>query len=225
LTADKIRALEQRQIQTDNGGSKQSPQAESKVTGAFRKEGEFWTISYLATTFRLKDAKGLHYIAYLLARPGERIHVHDLIEAVEGSTASQRINAESGDLEIVREIGGPVPTIDARARSEYRGRLRDLHAELDEAERMNDLGRSERLGTEIEMVVQQLTGSSGLGGRARAASTIVERARGLVGRNIRSVLEKIRHQHPALGRHLATTIRTGYFCAYQADPNHISWQL
>ena len=85
-----------------------SRSTESKVTGAFRREGEFWTISYLATTFRLKDAKGLRYIAYLLARPGQRIHVHDLIEAVEGSAANGRttIHAESEDLEIVREIDG-----------------------------------------------------------------------------------------------------------------------
>ncbi len=48
-------------------------------------------------------------------------------------------------------------------------RLRDLQADLDEAERMNDLGRTERLRTEIEMVGQELTGSSGLGGRARAS--------------------------------------------------------
>jgi len=144
VMADKMRAL---------GGAKQPQQAESKVTGAFRKEGDFWTISYLATTFRLKDAKGLHYMAYLLARPGQRIHVHDLIQAVEGSAANGRrmIHAESEDLQIVRDVGGSTPAIDGRARSEYRARLRDLQADLDDAERMN-LGRSERLSTEIEMV-------------------------------------------------------------------------
>jgi tetratricopeptide (TPR) repeat protein len=96
--------------------------AASPGPATFKKEGEFWTISYDATTFRLKDAKGLHYIAYLLARPGQRIHVHDLIEAVEGSAANERttIHAESEDLAIVREIGSPGLTIDARARSEYR---------------------------------------------------------------------------------------------------------
>jgi hypothetical protein len=227
LTADKTRALGPQPTHTDNGGAQQPQQAESKLTGTFRKEGEFWTISYVGTTFRLKDAKGLHYIAYLLARPGNRIHVFDLIEAVEGSAANGRttIHAESEDLEIVREIGAPGPTIDARARSEYRARLCDLQAELDEAERMNDLGRRERLRTEIEMVGQELTGSLRLGGHARTASGSAERARVLVGKNIRSVLQKIRHQHPALGRHLAAAIRTGNFCAYQAEPDHISWQL
>ena len=220
VVADKKRAL--------GSTSPSRRQLESKLMGAFRKEGEYWTISYDAATFRLKDAKGLRYIAYLLARPGKRIHVHDLIEAVEGRAANGRttIDPESEDLEIVRELGGPGPTIDARARSEYRTRLRDLQAELDEAERMNDLGRSQRLHAEIEMVGQELTGSSGLGGRARAASSSAERARVPVGRNVRAVLEKIRHQHPGLGRHFATSISTGYFCAYQPDPEHaISWQF
>jgi len=174
----------------------------------------------------LKDAKGLRYLAYLLARPGHRIHVHDLIEAVEGSAPNGRtIDPNSEGLGVVREIGGVGPTIDGRARSEYRARLRDLHADLDEAERMNDLGRCERLRTEIEMVGEELTGSSGLGGRARTALASAERARGAVRKRIRLVIEKIRHQHSALGRHFAAAISTGYFCVYRPEADHpISWQ-
>ena len=150
-----------------------------------------------------------------------------MIEAVEGSPANGKtIHAESEGLDIVRDLDGPMPTIDGRARSEYRARLRDLQADLDEAERMNDLGRCERLHSEIEMVGDELTGSSGLGGGAREASSSAERSRVLVGRNVRAVLEKIRRQHPALGRHLATAIKLGYFCSYQPDPDHpISWHL
>jgi tetratricopeptide (TPR) repeat protein len=219
LNAEKMRAL---------GGSPQSQQIESKLARAFRKEGEFWTITFAGTTLRLKDAKGLHYIAYLLARPGQRIHVLDLIEAVEGSAANGRManRAESEGLRIVRDIGGADPSIDTKARSEYRARLHDLHCDLDEADRMNDLGRAESLRIEIEMVGQQLTGSSGPGGHARAASVSAERARGAVSKNIRSILEKIRRENPALGRHFTTAIGTGYFCAYQQDPDRpISWQL
>jgi non-specific serine/threonine protein kinase len=213
--------------QIDIGGVSHPESANSKVTGVFRREGEFWTITYSGITFRLKDAKGLRYIAYLLARPGQRIHVLDLINAVEGSAENGKaIHAESEDLAIVRDIGGAVPTLDARARAEYRTRLRDLHADLEEAEQMNDLGRSERLRNEIEMVGHELTASLGLGGRARTPSGSLERGRGLVGKNIRAVLQKIRHQHPALGRHLVSAIITGNFCAYQPEPDQpISWQF
>ena len=228
LTDEKTRALEPSPTLIDVGVNGHRLSANSNSTGSFRREGEFWTVTYAGATFRLKDAKGLHYIAYLLAHPGQRFHVYDLIEAVEGCVAGPRrtIHAEAEGLEIVRDIGGAEQSIDARARSEYRIRLRDLHAELEESERMNDLGRSERLRAEIEMVGDELTRSSGLGGRARTASPSAERARGLVGKNLRAVLTKISEEHPALGRYLASSISTGYFCAYQPDPDHaISWQL
>jgi tetratricopeptide (TPR) repeat protein len=202
--------------------------AEESMTHVFRKEGDFWTISYRESTFRLKDAKGLRYIAYLLAHPRHRIHVYDLIEAVEGTAASSRTKtfAQSENLYIARDIGRLGPMIDARTRAEYGARLRELRAELDEAERTNDLGRSERLRTELEMVSEELSGSSSLGGRARTASGSAERARGLVGKNIRAALERIRHEHAPLGRHFASSISTGNFCAYQPEPEHpISWQL
>jgi hypothetical protein len=30
--------------------------------------------------------------------------------------------------------------------------------------------------------------------------------------------------HPALGRHLKATIRTGYFCSYTQDPR-VEWEV
>ena len=39
---------------------------------AFRREGEFWTIAWNGTTFRVRDVKGLGYIAVLLGSPGRR---------------------------------------------------------------------------------------------------------------------------------------------------------
>jgi hypothetical protein len=44
----------------------------------FRKEGEFWTIGFAGRVVRLKDAKGLHDLVRLLARPGQELHVLDL---------------------------------------------------------------------------------------------------------------------------------------------------
>jgi tetratricopeptide (TPR) repeat protein len=228
IAADKARALGSATARTGLGAEQHLGSATAPATGTFRPEGQFWTISYRGDTVRLKEAKGLRYLAFLLAHPGQSFHVHDLIVAVEGSAASARttFKAESEGLAIVRDLGGPAASIDTRARSEYRTRLRDLQAELDEAESMNDLGRSERLSTEIEMIGQELAGASGLRGRARTASGSAERARGLVGKNIRAALEKIRAAHSALGRYLAATISIGYVCAYRPDPDHpISWQF
>jgi hypothetical protein len=45
-----------------------------------------------------------------------------------------------------------------------------------------------------------------------------------VTKGIKAALEKISENHPALGRHLAVTIRRGTFCAYTPDPRHpIPW--
>jgi tetratricopeptide (TPR) repeat protein len=197
--------------------------AASTGSAIFRKEGEFWTISHDGATVRLRDAKGLRYLAYLLARPGERFHVHDLIIAVDGSAANAPPTevARSDGLEVVRDYGGPALVLDARARSEYGNRLRELQAELEELERLNDTGRSERLREEIEQLSNELRTGFARG----SASDNAERARGMVSKRIRASLEKIAELVPALGRHLAASIKTGYFCAYLPNPDQqLSWQ-
>ena len=64
----------------------------------------------------------------------------------------------------------------------------------------------------------------GLGGRDRRASSGAERARLTVTKGIKAALEKIRASDPSLGQHLATSIKTGYFCSYTPDPQRpITW--
>ena len=50
----------------------------------FRREGEYWSIAHGEESLRLRDSKGLRYVASLLARPGQEVHVLDLVAAVEG---------------------------------------------------------------------------------------------------------------------------------------------
>ena len=40
----------------------------------FRQEGEYWTLAYRGRTARLRDTKGLSYIACLLAQPCRDLH-------------------------------------------------------------------------------------------------------------------------------------------------------
>jgi tetratricopeptide (TPR) repeat protein len=44
----------------------------------FRKEGEYWTISFEGSVFRLRDTMGMHYICRLLANPGISFSAQDL---------------------------------------------------------------------------------------------------------------------------------------------------
>src|SRR5262249_27482636 len=84
----------------------------------FRREGEFWMLAYRGTTLRLKDVKGLAYLAFLLAHPGERFHVHDLIARVEGvADTGSRIAAQ-----VTREVSTTHDLGDAGAASISRPR-------------------------------------------------------------------------------------------------------
>ena len=167
-------------LQAPDRSSGESPDAQN----IFRREGEFWTIAYGGITVRLKDAKGLGYIACLLEHPGEEIHVHDLIAIVEGISAGQTVGNESDSgqsldagLEIVRDLGDAGETLDFRARADYRRRLLEVREELGEAQRHNDTGRAEAARSELEFLHAELSAAIGRGGHGRKTSAHAERAR------------------------------------------------
>ena len=105
-------------------------------------------------------------------------------------------------------------------------RLEELEAEIAEAEAWRDPQRAERAREEKAFLVQALAGAVGLGGRDRLAASAAERARINVTRAIKAVLSRIQEHSPALGRHLARTVRTGIYCSYAPDPRFPStWRL
>src|SRR5579864_8502394 len=55
-----------------------APSARPVPKGMFRKEGEYWTVGYDSRFFRLKNIKGLGYLAHLLRHPAVEFHVLDL---------------------------------------------------------------------------------------------------------------------------------------------------
>jgi len=184
-------------------------------TALFRQEGEFWTIAFEGAAFRLRDTKGLHYIAALLREPGREYHALDLVAV------------QPADDEGPRPRGSDAgPILDSQAKAQYRERLEQLADELREAERWNDRERAARATEERELVAHELAAAIGLGGRDRKAASDSERARVNVTRSIRAALERIAEQSPALGRHLEATLRTGQFCSYVPDPRVlVRWEL
>jgi tetratricopeptide (TPR) repeat protein len=197
------------------------PATASPGRPTLKPDGDFWTITYQGNTFRLRKLKGLAYIAYLLAHPGIRIHVRDLVAMVEGGAsrvpATSVGQARADGLEAVRDLGDAGETLDPQAISEYRKRMGEVRQELAEAEKNNDSGAVQRARHELELLTSQLTAGVGRGGRPRRSSSHVERARALVTKNIRASIERIRRNDVRLADHLATSIRTGAFCAYLPD--------
>jgi len=116
--------------------------------------------------------------------------------------------------------------LDAKAQGQYRRRIAELREEVAEAVRRNDSSRATLLRSEMESLREQIAAAVGLGGRSRKAASHTERARLMVTEAIKAAIAKIRANDASLGRYLATSIKTGNYCAYDPDPVHpISWQL
>ena len=103
-------------------------------------------------------------------------------------------------------------------------RLAELQREIDDADRDNDPARGSRAREEMDALVEALAGALGLGGRSRSLGSATERARSAVTWRIRSAVRKIATVHPALGRHLENSIRTGTYCSYQPE-RPIDWDI
>ena len=208
----------------------QPASSSSPAENIFRKDGDFWTVTHGEKTFRLRNLKGLEYIAYLLAHPGVRIHACDLVAVVEGralhDAAASVGHAQAQGLVAASDLGDAGEALDAQAVSSYRRRLTEVRAELAEAERNNDSGAKERAQREFEALSHQLASAVGRHGRVRRSSSHIERARALVTKNIRASVERIRRNDAKLAEHFASSIRTGAFCAYLPQlEDKQSWQM
>jgi non-specific serine/threonine protein kinase len=118
------------------------------------------------------------------------------------------------------------PILDAQAKADYKRRLDDLRRDLEEAERFNDLTHAERAQDEIDALVEQLAAAVGLGGRNRKSGSAAERARSAVTKRIKSSITRIGEAIPSLGSHLATRVRTGYFCSYNPPSERpVAWKV
>jgi pimeloyl-ACP methyl ester carboxylesterase len=168
---------------------------------ALRLDGEYWTAVFDGAFVTLRDSKGLRDLAVLLANPGREVHVLDL----------------AGTVGVAVPGGGVEPMLDAKTRATLRERIADLESDIVDAEGANDVERAATARTELDFLVEELTKSLGVGGRARSTADVAERARKAVTRRIRDAIERIERVHPSLGRHLDVCIRTGAFCSYQPD--------
>ncbi|MEX0749746.1 MAG: hypothetical protein WD359_02975, partial [Dehalococcoidia bacterium] len=168
--------------------ARQAPRGDDGVgrEDAFRREGDFWSVVYEGNTIRVRDLKGLHYLAKLLSDPGREFHVLDLIAAERGG---------AGDLNRVSETGVSFATgtdagelLDAPARHAYRRRLAEIDEDIEEARAMADSERTAQAEAERDFLVRELARAVGLGGRGRRAGSISERARASVTRAVRQAI-------------------------------------
>src|SRR4029078_7752397 len=116
-----------------------SAQAADGLTASLHREGDVWRGEFDGRTRFVKDAKGVRRLALLLDNPGVEFHAVDIVGAAEGTTAAGRAGvAGDADVEGRRGDGDAGAPRDPQAKREYRARLEDLRAEIEEAEDFND---------------------------------------------------------------------------------------
>jgi tetratricopeptide (TPR) repeat protein len=168
------------------------------------REGETWLSTFGDESTRLKDADGLRYLAYLLARPNVPVPVVELFGERAGARGEPApATGDAGDA------------LDRDAIASYRERARDLRELLAEAEARNDRGAVERARTELAFLEEELSRSVGLGGRPRRAGSDQEKIRINVTTRIRKTIDKLRADAPQLAKHLDRSVKTGNLCSYE----------
>ena len=182
----------------------------------FRREGDYWSVSFEGRTVHVRDLKGIRYLARLLADPGREFHVLDLIAAESGRFAGADSRPGAGVSHTVTGDAGEM--LDARAKDAYRRRLTEIEDDIEQARALEDPEREMQADAERDFLVRELSRAVGLHGRDRRAASTSERARVSVTRAVRQAIVRVGEHHPELGEHLDRTIRTGTYCAYVPDP-------
>ena len=209
----------------------------SAQKGVFRQEGEYWTVGYDGKATRLKDSKGLAYLAHLLRHPAAEFHALDLVAGVASQTTEDETNQSTHSLPHADEdlekagihitsLGDAGEMLDDQAKAAYRRRLSELREELEEARQLGNVRRGEQAEKEIEALTRELSRAVGLGGRNRRAASASERARQSITKAIKASVERISQSDATLGDILSRCVKTGIFCSYQPDPNlQIAWEF
>jgi len=179
----------------------------------FIRRGDYWTIRYQGQGTILKATRGLDCLGYLLRYPARDVHVSQLL-------------ATPIDLPLPAFFQDAGPILDSQAKAEYKRRIDELRDDLEEAERFNDSYRAARARSQMDAVAEQLAAAVGFGGRDRRSSSEAERARSAVTKRIKEAINRVGKIMPALGRHLAARIKTGYFCSYNPHPDRpVAWKF
>jgi hypothetical protein len=208
--------------------AKSSPDA---ITGnVFREKGQYWTISFEGHAFQLKHSRGLQYLHFLLAHPGQEYHAHEILSEVDGKAmmTGHSVASKMREQHLVEDglnissLGDAGPLLDRQAIEEYKNELQELGEELEEARDFNDIARAVALEDQIEAIKKELTSAVGLRGRIRKGSDPNERARQSISKAVGRALEHIKEHDENLWRHLQNALSRGLFVAYKPHPP-VNW--
>src|SRR5262249_28377406 len=131
------------------GSARAAAPAEAAGPPSFVREGDVWLVSFGSESTRVRDADGLRYLAYLVARPDVAVSVLELF------AERARAGGETGPSGDAGEV------LDRDAIAAYRERARDLRDSLEDAEGRQDRGAAERLFEELAFLEEELSRALG----------------------------------------------------------------
>jgi hypothetical protein len=179
---------------------------DSPAAASMRRQRDVWHLAFAGRRATVAHVKGLADLAALVVASGRDVHVLDLVDSGDRSSAA-------GDV------------VDRRALDAYRQRIIDLDDDITEAENNHDPERVARLHVERQALLDELGRTTGIGRRPRQfASHPAERARKAVTARIREALKKIEAVLPELAAHFELAITTGTYCRYRGDDT-ITWSI
>jgi hypothetical protein len=176
--------------------------AEAQVS--CRRRGRQWEIELRGRTVSVEHCVGMQHLAILFANPGREISALDL------AAGPALTGAEANSAGV-----SPQLVLDDLAKREYKQRLEQLQADIDELEAAHDTERAAAVRAERDWLITELAAATGFAGRGRRFADSEERARISVGKAIRRALTRITETDPILGRELRATVQTGLNCCYR----------
>jgi tetratricopeptide (TPR) repeat protein len=167
------------------------------VACTVQRAGSRWVVAWGDLRAEVANLVGMQYVKALVDRPREDVPAAEL--------------AGAGVVDGARHELADRQTLD-----HYRQRVRELDAEIADADDDADLARAERLRMEREDLRDELSRVLGMAGSQRTFADTSERARTAVAKAVKRAIEAIDEVEPKLAEHLRTSIVTGRVCRY--DP-------
>jgi hypothetical protein len=164
--------------------------------------GRKWRFTVQNRSALVEDSIGMTYLAVLIANPRQQIQAVDLVAGLAALSGT------------VSDGEAAHPVLDREAVAEYRNRVNQLDAQLDQLEPGDDSERAVSARAERDWLTAQLAAAAGFGGRTRSFPDQGERARVAVGKAIRRALARIDQADALIGDHLRQTVHTGVRCSY-----------
>jgi hypothetical protein len=176
----------------------------------FRREQDFWGISFGGKIIHLKDSAGLGYIAELLRAPGKEIEALALV-------------GQPSDGKPQSSVAGPMEMADEKTIRTVRAALQEREKELAGLPKSESAHR-EKLIEEIDQLKRYLQKNQGFGGRLRKTADTAEKARKAASAAVTRTIAEIQHHHPELAVHLKSSLALGRTLLYRPEKN-VEWSF